>query len=71
MTDLDLRTAVWLTAVLVGMMSLVLFLLRNSYPPYVRGITHWASALAIFLLLAYCFQSGAFGRISSRFLLPI
>lgn len=56
MTDLDLRTAVWLTAVLVGMMSLVLFLLRNSYPPYVRGITHWASALAIFFVACVLFS---------------
>lgn len=37
-------------------MSLVLFLLRNSYPPYVRGITHWASALAIFFVACVLFS---------------
>ncbi len=47
MTDFDLRTAMRLSAMLIGMMSIVLFLLRNSYPPYVRGVTHWASALGI------------------------
>ena len=45
MTDFDLRTAMRLSSLLIGMMSVVLFLLRNSYPPYVRGVTEWASAL--------------------------
>ena len=50
MPDLDLRTAILLCSLLIGMMSIVLFLLRNSYPPYVHGITHWASALGILFI---------------------
>lgn len=46
MVEFDLRTAIRLSSAMIGMMSIVLFLLRNSYPPSVRGLTHWASALA-------------------------
>lgn len=52
MTDFDLRTAMRLSSLLIGMLSIVLFLLRNSYPPYVRGITLWASALVTMFVAA-------------------
>lgn len=62
MTDFDLRTAIRLCSLLIGMMSIVLFLLRNSYPPYVRGVTQWASALGIL-----CFSSAL---LATRGVLP-
>jgi diguanylate cyclase (GGDEF)-like protein len=52
LTDFDLRTAMRLSSILIGMLSIVLFLLRNSYPPYVRGLTLWASALATIFVAA-------------------
>ena len=38
----DLRTVVFLTSGMGMLLSLVLFFLRKSYPPSIRGMGHWA-----------------------------
>lgn len=45
--DIELHSAMLLSSALLGMMSVVLFFLRNSYPSSVRGIGEWALALAM------------------------
>lgn len=47
MEFVDLRTVVALSGVMGGLMSLVLFGLRRNYPRSIRGLTEWASALAM------------------------
>lgn len=47
MEFIDLRTVVALSGLMGGLMSLVLFALRRNYPPSIRGLTEWASALAL------------------------
>ena len=42
---LDPRTAIVLAALMSGLMSMVLFSLRRTYPPSVRGLGWWAMGL--------------------------
>lgn len=45
--QVDPRTVYLLTAMIGGVMSAVLFALRRSFPPAVRGLGHWATALLV------------------------
>lgn len=47
MALIDIRTAIVLTGLLSGLMSLVLYALKRSYPPSVRGLGEWSAALLV------------------------
>lgn len=57
MNDLDLRSAMIFACLLVGLMSVVLFFIRGSYPKSIHGIGTWASGLAT-LFVSYAVFSG-------------
>lgn len=42
MTDFDLRTVVILSGLMGALLSMVLYFLRRSYPPSIRGMRDWA-----------------------------
>lgn len=56
MTSLDPRTIVFLSGVMAGLMSLVLFFLQRNFPPSIKGLGEWA--LSPLLLLGAAFLSG-------------
>jgi diguanylate cyclase (GGDEF)-like protein len=43
MIAIDLRTVVLMSSVMPGLMSVVLFLLRRSFPSSIRGLGYWAA----------------------------
>ncbi len=45
--EFDVRSAMLLSSLFIGMMAFVLFFLRASFPATIRGISEWAVALAI------------------------
>ena len=48
--DFDVRSAMLLSSLFIGMMSIVLFFLRSSFPSTIRGIGEWASATTILFI---------------------
>ena len=48
--DFDVRSAMLLSSLFIGMMSIVLFFLRSSFPSTIRGISEWASATTILFI---------------------
>lgn len=56
MTSLDPRTIVFLSGVMAGLMSLVLFFLQRNFPPSIKGLGEWA--LSPLLLLGAALLSG-------------
>ena len=47
MTLLDPRTIVTLTGLMAGMMAVILLVMRHSYPPSIRGLGEWATAILL------------------------
>ena len=45
--DFDVRSAMLLSSLFVGMMAFVMFFLRSSFPATIRGISEWAIALTV------------------------
>ena len=45
--EFDVRSAMLLSSLFVGMMAFVMFFLRNSFPVTIRGMGEWAAALAL------------------------
>lgn len=45
--SIDPRTVILLAGAMGGLMSVVLFFIRRSYPPTIRGLGEWASASAL------------------------
>lgn len=50
MPNLDPRTIYLLAGFMGGLMSVVLFFLRRSFPPTIKGLTEWTAAPAIILV---------------------
>jgi diguanylate cyclase (GGDEF)-like protein len=50
MSFLDPRTIIMLTGVMAGLMSVVLYLMRRSYPPSIRGLGEWSAAVFVLFL---------------------
>ncbi|MEO8121061.1 MAG: GGDEF domain-containing protein, partial [Rhodoferax sp.] len=47
MVQIDPRTVILLGSVMSGLMSLVLYSLKRSYPASIKGIGEWAAALLL------------------------
>lgn len=56
MNSLDPRTIIFLSGVMAGLMSLVLFFLQRNFPPSIKGLGEWA--VSPLLLLGAAFLSG-------------
>ena len=50
MSLLDPRTIVMLTGLMAGMMALVLLVMRRSYPPSIKGLGEWATAILLLFM---------------------
>lgn len=61
MPSLDLRSIILLAGFMGALMTVVLFALRRTFPPSIRGIEHWAGGAA--LLFAAAALIGARGAI--------
>jgi diguanylate cyclase (GGDEF)-like protein len=46
MNVIDPRTVILLTGLMSGLMSIVLYALKRTYPPSIKGVGDWAGALA-------------------------
>lgn len=62
MLNLDPRSIILLSGVMALLMSMVLFFLRRSYPPSIRGLTEWAMGPVLVFISTLLF--GARGAIS-------
>jgi diguanylate cyclase (GGDEF)-like protein len=60
MNSLDPRTIVFLTGIMTGLMSLVLFFLRRNFPSSIKGLGEWA--VSPFILFAAAALVGLRGR---------
>ena len=47
MNLIDPRTVILLTGVMSGLMSLVLYVLKRTYPPSIKGLGQWSAALLL------------------------
>lgn len=47
MDSIDPRTTIVLISTMSGLMALVLYALRRSYPPSIRGLSQWSKALLV------------------------
>ena len=61
MFNLDVRSVILIAGILSLLMALVLFFLRRSFPPSIRGLGEWAAAPAIIFVATLLF--GARGTI--------
>src|ERR1700748_2370037 len=52
MIDIDLRTVILMSSVMPGLMSVVLYSLRRSFPPSIRGLSCWAAGSLILSVAA-------------------
>jgi len=52
MIVIDLRTVILMSSVMPGLMSIVLFTLKRSFPSDIRGVGHWAAGSLIVSLAA-------------------
>lgn len=69
MINLDPRTIYLLTAFMGGLMSVVLFFLRRSFPPTVKGMAEWTAAPAV--LFVAILLLGARGTIPDFFSMTV
>lgn len=65
MFNLDVRSVILVAGVLSLLMAMVLFFLRRSFPPSIRGLGEWAAAPAIIFVATLLF--GARGAIPDLF----
>jgi hypothetical protein len=47
MSLFDPKTVILLTGVMSGLMSFVLYGLKRSYPPSIRGLGEWSTSLLV------------------------
>lgn len=52
MIDIDLRTVILMSSVMPGLMSVVLYSLRRSFPPSIRGLGCWAAGSLVISVAA-------------------
>ncbi len=56
MTQLDPRSLIAMAGFMAALMAVVLYFMRRSYPPSIRGIGYWASAPLIWLVATVLFS---------------
>lgn len=57
MTALDLPTVIVVSSLMSGLVALVLFFMRRSYPPHIHGLGHWSIAAALWFATTVFFVS--------------
>ncbi len=50
MSFIDPRTVIFLTGLMSGLMALVLWSIRQTYPPNIRGLSAWSLALSVLFI---------------------